>query len=76
MTARHTPPVAADLRISGNTVGQEGPTYSPDGTSLWMPQMDGFARFPVNADGSVSAPTGIPIPALIRFAGPAPSLGA
>jgi YVTN family beta-propeller protein len=53
----------ADLRISGNTVGQEGPTYSPDGTSLLMPQMDGFARFPVNADGSVSAPTDIPIPA-------------
>jgi YVTN family beta-propeller protein len=53
----------ADLRISRNDVGQEGPTYSPDGTSLWMPQIDGFARFPVNADGSVSAPTDIPIPA-------------
>src|SRR5512139_3455523 len=53
----------ADLRISRNNVGQEGPTYSPDGTSLWMPQIDGFARFPVNADGSVSAPTVIPIPA-------------
>ena len=54
---------AADLRISSNNVGQEGPTYSPDGKFLWMPQIDGFTRFPVNADGTVSTPTSIPIPA-------------
>ena len=32
---------AADLRISGNDVGQEGPTYSPDGSQLWLGQIDG-----------------------------------
>jgi len=53
----------ADLRIRGNDVGQEGPTYSPDGTMLWMPQINGFARFPVNADGTLSAPTYISMPA-------------
>lgn len=26
----------ANLRIPGNDVGQEGPSYSPDGKSLWM----------------------------------------
>ncbi|MFI7615569.1 bifunctional YncE family protein/alkaline phosphatase family protein [Nonomuraea terrae] len=53
----------ADLRIANNNVGQEGPTYSPDGSTLWMPQIDGFSRFPVNADGTVGAPTLIAIPA-------------
>lgn len=54
---------AADLRIGRNNVGQEGPTYSPDGSTLWMPQINGFERFPVNADGTVDAPTFISIPA-------------
>jgi YVTN family beta-propeller protein len=53
---------AANLRISGNDVGQQGPTYSPDGSTLWVPQTNGYARFPVNADGTVSAPTAITIP--------------
>src|SRR5215469_17308708 len=53
---------AADLRISDNSVGQAGPTYSPDGSTLWVPQAGGYARYPVNADGSVSAPTNISIP--------------
>ncbi|MGA8113983.1 MAG: bifunctional YncE family protein/alkaline phosphatase family protein [Actinocatenispora sp.] len=52
----------ADLPISANTVGQEGPTYSPDGTTLWMPQTNGFDRFPVNADGTLGAPTFVTIP--------------
>jgi hypothetical protein len=52
----------ANLRISGNDVGQQGPTYSPDGSALWVPQTNGYARFPVNADGTVSAPTAISIP--------------
>lgn len=47
----------ADLHLSSNSVGQEGPFYSPDGKTLWMPQQDGLARFPVNADGTVGAPT-------------------
>lgn len=52
----------ADLKISRNDVGQQGPTYSPDGSTLWVPQTNGYARFPVNADGTVSAPTAIGIP--------------
>jgi YVTN family beta-propeller protein len=54
---------AANLKISDTSVGQAGPAYSPDGSTLWVPQTDGYARFPVNADGSVGAPTKISIPA-------------
>jgi YVTN family beta-propeller protein len=52
----------ANLKISSNSVGQQGPTYSPDGSTLWVPQTNGYLRFPVNADGTVSAPTAISIP--------------
>ncbi len=55
---------AADgLRIGSGSVGQEGPTYSPDGTQLWLGQSDGYTKFTVNADGTLSAPTAVPIPA-------------
>ncbi|WP_329484249.1 phosphoesterase [Kribbella sp. NBC_01484] len=54
---------AADLKISGNDVGQEGPTYSPDGKQLWLGQANGYTRFTVNPDGSVSNPTTVAIPA-------------
>ncbi|SCF67990.1 bifunctional YncE family protein/alkaline phosphatase family protein [Streptomyces sp. Ncost-T10-10d] len=50
-------------RISNNSVGQEGPTYSPDGSQLWLGQTDGYTRFTVNADGSVANPTSVNIPA-------------
>ncbi|MDR3083296.1 MAG: phosphoesterase, partial [Streptomyces sp.] len=50
-------------RISSNDVGQEGPTYSPDGSQLWLGQNNGYARFTVNPDGSVTNPTYIKIPA-------------
>jgi YVTN family beta-propeller protein len=53
----------ANLRISGNDVGQEGPTYSPDGKTLWMAQTDGYTRFTVNPDGTVANPTSVKIPA-------------
>ncbi|RVU23768.1 phosphoesterase [Streptomyces antnestii] len=53
---------SADLRISGNDVGQEGPTYSPDGSQLWLGQADGYRKFTVNPDGTVANPTFIPIP--------------
>ncbi|WP_424529472.1 phosphoesterase [Sphaerisporangium viridialbum] len=46
----------AGVRISNNNVGQEGPAYSPDGKTLWLPQIDGFNRFPVNADGTLGTP--------------------
>ncbi len=53
----------ANLRIPGNDVGQEGPTYSPDGKALWLAQTDGYTRFTVNPDGTVAAPTTVKIPA-------------
>ncbi|WP_432974373.1 bifunctional YncE family protein/alkaline phosphatase family protein [Dactylosporangium sp. CA-233914] len=52
---------AANLRISGNDVGQEGPTYSPDGSQLWLGQADGYRKFTVNPDGSLANPTFIKI---------------
>ena len=52
---------AANLKISGGDVGQQGPTYSPDGKTLWVPRTNGYSVFPVNADGSVSAPSTVTI---------------
>ncbi|MDJ0345366.1 bifunctional YncE family protein/alkaline phosphatase family protein [Streptomyces sp. H10-C2] len=54
---------SANLRISGNDVGQEGPAYSPDGSQLWLGQTDGYTKFTVNPDGSLANPTFVPIPA-------------
>ncbi|GAA1123969.1 alkaline phosphatase family protein [Kribbella jejuensis] len=54
---------AADLKIPGNDVGQEGPTYSPDGKQVWLGQTDGYRKFTVNADGSLANPTFVSIPA-------------
>lgn len=54
---------ADDLRISSNAVGQEGPTYSPDGKQLWLGQLDGYTRFTVNADGTLANPVTVKIPA-------------
>jgi YVTN family beta-propeller protein len=54
---------AANLKIGGNDVGQEGPTYSPDGSQLWLGQTDGYTRFTVNPDGTLADPTSIKIPA-------------
>jgi YVTN family beta-propeller protein len=54
---------SADVRIAGNNVGQEGPAYSPDGRTLWLPQINGFTRFPVNEDGTLGTPASVPIPA-------------
>ncbi|MFF9512152.1 alkaline phosphatase family protein [Streptomyces sp. NPDC014724] len=56
-------PASADLRIKSNAVGQEGPTYSPDGSQLWLGQSDGYTKFTVNPDGTLSNPTTISIPA-------------
>jgi YVTN family beta-propeller protein len=52
----------ANLRVSDGTVGQEGPTYSPDGKFLWVPQATGLTRFPVNDDGTLGAGTKVAIP--------------
>jgi YVTN family beta-propeller protein len=53
---------AADLRISSNAVGQEGPAYSPDGSQLWLGQSDGYRKFTVNSDGTLADPAVITIP--------------
>ncbi|MGW3569595.1 phosphoesterase [Streptomyces sp. NPDC000941] len=54
---------SSNPRISSNNVGQEGPTYSPDGKQLWLGQPDGYTVFTVNADGSVAGPRTVSIPA-------------
>ena len=46
----------------GNGVGQESPTYSPDGTQLWMGTNTGYAKYAVAADGSVGSPVTITLP--------------
>ncbi|MFB7511262.1 phosphoesterase, partial [Streptomyces broussonetiae] len=54
---------ADDLRIKSGAVGQEGPTYSPDGKQLWLGQTDGYTKFTVNADGTLANPVTVSIPA-------------
>src|ERR671936_1537533 len=49
-------------KLTDGTVGQEGPTYSPDGKFLWLPERNGLNRFPVNADGTLGTPTTVAIP--------------
>lgn len=53
-----------DQRWTDGSVGQEAPTFSPDGRVLWVSQKDAVTRFPVNADGSLGAPTKVAIPAV------------
>ncbi|GAB3663029.1 alkaline phosphatase family protein [Nocardioides korecus] len=52
----------ADLKLTDNTVGQEGPAYSPDGAFLYMPNATGITRFAVGPDGKLSSPTKIALP--------------
>jgi YVTN family beta-propeller protein len=47
----------------GSDVGQANPTYSPDGKQLWVGRNNGYTKFTVNADGSLSNPVQISIPA-------------
>ncbi len=55
---------AADtLKIKSASVGQEGPAYSPDGKQLWLGQSDGYTKFTVAADGTLSNPVAVSIPA-------------
>ena len=51
-----------DQTLPDGTVGQEGPTYSPDGKFLWLSQQDALTRFPVNPDGTLGAATRFPLP--------------
>lgn len=61
-TVGSTKAEGVNQKVTDGTVGQEGPTWSPDGTALWLPQKDGLSRFPVNADGSFGTPTTVPLP--------------
>src|SRR4029453_14627181 len=54
---------APDRKIPGNDIGQEGPTYSPDGSQVWLGQTDGYRKFAVNPDGSLANPTFVSIAA-------------
>jgi YVTN family beta-propeller protein len=49
-------------KLSDGSVGQERPTYSPDGKFLWISQSNNVTRFPVNSDGSLGAPTTFALP--------------
>ncbi|MEA2478176.1 MAG: hypothetical protein QOJ07_98, partial [Thermoleophilaceae bacterium] len=51
-------------RLTNSSVGQEGPTYSPNGKVLWLPQQNGLTRFAVNKDGTLGAPTTVSIAAV------------
>jgi YVTN family beta-propeller protein len=53
---------AVNQKLSDASVGQEGPTYSPDGKFLWLPEQNGLSRFPVNADGTLGAPIAVSLP--------------
>ena len=55
---------AINQKLTDGTVGQERPTYSPDGKFLWLPEQNGLTRFPVNADGTLGTPTTVSIPAV------------
>ncbi|MBV8931502.1 MAG: bifunctional YncE family protein/alkaline phosphatase family protein [Kutzneria sp.] len=48
--------------LSDTTVGQEGPTYSPDGKFLWLPEQNALTRFPVNPDGTLGTPARFSLP--------------
>ncbi|MFG2887078.1 alkaline phosphatase family protein [Streptomyces sp. NPDC048297] len=51
-----------ELRIKSAAVGQEGPTYSPDGKQLWLGQADGYTKFTVNPDGTLANPMAVSVP--------------
>ena len=46
-----------DPTLGDGTVAADGPQWSADGTSLWVPQTSDLARFSVASDGTVSNPT-------------------
>ncbi|MGN6162170.1 MAG: bifunctional YncE family protein/alkaline phosphatase family protein [Marmoricola sp.] len=55
--------VAASFQhITDGSVGQGNPVFSPDGKYLWTGVQDGLNRYPVNADGTLGAPTLFSLP--------------
>ena len=53
-----------DQKLADGSVGQEGPTYSPDGKFLWLSQANALTRFPVNPDGTLGTAARFPLPAV------------
>ncbi|MGO9083387.1 MAG: hypothetical protein ACLQDY_30915, partial [Streptosporangiaceae bacterium] len=53
--------VGSDKIIGDGTVAADGPLWSADGTSLWLPQTSDLVHFSVAADGTVSSPVVIPL---------------
>jgi len=53
--------VGSDEIIGDGTVAADGPLWSADGTSLWLPQTSDLVHFSVAADGTVSSPVVIPL---------------
>ncbi|MDQ2852262.1 MAG: bifunctional YncE family protein/alkaline phosphatase family protein, partial [Actinomycetota bacterium] len=53
-----------DQKIADGSVGQEGPTYSPDGKFLWLPETNGLMRFAVNKNGTLGTATPFALPQL------------
>ncbi len=52
--------VTGDPKIGDGTVAADGPIWSPDGTTLWLPQTADLLKFAVSSDGSVATtPTSI-----------------
>jgi YVTN family beta-propeller protein len=51
-------------KLADGSVGQEGPTYSPDGKFLWLSETNGLTRFAVNDDGTLGAATPFALPAV------------
>lgn len=60
----------ADPTLGDGTVAADGPLYSADGTTLWVPQTSDLFRFSVNTDGTVATN-----PAKITLIGAAPGGG-
>jgi YVTN family beta-propeller protein len=48
--------------LRDGTVGQEGPTYSPDSHYLWLPEQDAVTKFAVNSDGTLGTPVTFALP--------------
>ena len=48
--------VGSDKTIGDGTVAADGPLWSKDGTTLWVPQTADLLRFSVGSDGTVSTP--------------------
>jgi YVTN family beta-propeller protein len=57
--------IVQQFGTSGNmgdgTVAADGPLWSPDGKTLWVPQTADLLRFSVASDGTVSSPVTIPL---------------